>query len=178
MLPTAPLSICCRSGQRVSNSDLIVCFLWWSGGGSNSRPSHCERDALPAELPPQFLPRCPPFGRTGRTFYHRSCWIATRSAEIARSYFEFLAFQLADEALQRLALGRRQRFEPAADLTDLTAPDEAQFDSAAEFAAIGELHAAWQHRTERRGINVGVETHTQSAQRDVVQAAGAAAAAR
>jgi outer membrane lipase/esterase len=23
---------------------------WWSGGGSNSRPSHCERDALPAEL--------------------------------------------------------------------------------------------------------------------------------
>ena len=26
---------------------------WWSGGGSNSRPSHCERDALPAELPPQ-----------------------------------------------------------------------------------------------------------------------------
>lgn len=28
-------------------------FRWWSGGGSNSRPSHCERDALPAELPPQ-----------------------------------------------------------------------------------------------------------------------------
>ena len=26
--------------------------IWWSGGGSNSRPSHCERDALPAELPP------------------------------------------------------------------------------------------------------------------------------
>src|SRR5438093_4836883 len=26
---------------------------WWSGGGSNSRPSHCERDALPAELPPR-----------------------------------------------------------------------------------------------------------------------------
>src|SRR5690606_29004993 len=30
----------------------VACF-WWSGGGSNSRPSHCERDALPAELPPQ-----------------------------------------------------------------------------------------------------------------------------
>ena len=28
---------------------------WWRGGGSNSRPSHCERDALPAELPPQRL---------------------------------------------------------------------------------------------------------------------------
>lgn len=26
--------------------------VWWRGGGSNSRPSHCERDALPAELPP------------------------------------------------------------------------------------------------------------------------------
>src|SRR5438105_15542353 len=25
----------------------------WSGGGSNSQPSHCERDALPIELPPQ-----------------------------------------------------------------------------------------------------------------------------
>jgi hypothetical protein len=25
---------------------------WWSGGGSNSRPLHCERSALPAELPP------------------------------------------------------------------------------------------------------------------------------
>ena len=25
---------------------------WWRGGGSNSRPSHCERDDLPAELPP------------------------------------------------------------------------------------------------------------------------------
>jgi hypothetical protein len=27
-------------------------FLWWRRGGSNSRPSHCERDALPAELRP------------------------------------------------------------------------------------------------------------------------------
>ena len=25
----------------------------WSGGGSNSRPLHCERSALPTELPPQ-----------------------------------------------------------------------------------------------------------------------------
>ena len=23
---------------------------WWTRGGSNSWPSHCERDALPAEL--------------------------------------------------------------------------------------------------------------------------------
>ena len=28
---------------------------WWSRGGSNSRPSHCERDALPAELRPQMM---------------------------------------------------------------------------------------------------------------------------
>ena len=27
--------------------------LWWRRGGSNSRPSHCERDALPAELRPR-----------------------------------------------------------------------------------------------------------------------------
>jgi hypothetical protein len=27
-------------------------LLWWRGGGSNSRPLHCERSALPAELPP------------------------------------------------------------------------------------------------------------------------------
>jgi hypothetical protein len=29
--------------------------VWWSGGGSNSRPLHCERSALPAELPPQTI---------------------------------------------------------------------------------------------------------------------------
>jgi hypothetical protein len=29
---------------------------WWSGWGSNPRPSHCERDALPAELPPHARP--------------------------------------------------------------------------------------------------------------------------
>ena len=28
-------------------------YRWWRRGGSNSRPSHCERDALPAELRPQ-----------------------------------------------------------------------------------------------------------------------------
>ena len=27
-------------------------FNWWSRGGPNSRPPHCERDALPAELRP------------------------------------------------------------------------------------------------------------------------------
>ena len=27
-------------------------WFWWSGRGSNPRPSHCERDALPTELPP------------------------------------------------------------------------------------------------------------------------------
>ncbi len=32
-------------GQNVSRK-------WWSGWESNPRPSHCERDALPTELPP------------------------------------------------------------------------------------------------------------------------------
>ena len=43
---------------------------WWSGRGSNPRPSHCERDALPTELPPhtrrailEYLPRRSKFGR-------------------------------------------------------------------------------------------------------------------
>src|SRR5258706_1294899 len=45
-----------RSGARRGFLVKLWCCLesfWWSGGGSNSRPSHCERDALPAELPPQ-----------------------------------------------------------------------------------------------------------------------------
>jgi hypothetical protein len=25
-------------------------FVWWTAGGSNSRPPRCERGALPAEL--------------------------------------------------------------------------------------------------------------------------------
>jgi hypothetical protein len=36
------------TGEMANASELA----WWRGGGSNSRPSHCERDALPAELPP------------------------------------------------------------------------------------------------------------------------------
>ena len=32
------------------------CHRWWRGGGSNSRPLHCERSALPAELPPHMRP--------------------------------------------------------------------------------------------------------------------------
>ena len=42
--------------QGTTSLNVVPCFhweFWWSGGGSNSRPSHCERDALPAELPPQ-----------------------------------------------------------------------------------------------------------------------------
>src|SRR3990167_2086300 len=54
--------MCCtilhlNAKQRFTLQGVKRCFclvFWWSGGGSNSRPSHCERDALPAELPPQF----------------------------------------------------------------------------------------------------------------------------
>jgi hypothetical protein len=35
--------------RQITRNPLILL----GGGGSNSRPSHCERDALPAELPPQ-----------------------------------------------------------------------------------------------------------------------------
>ena len=45
--------------------------MWWSRGGSNSRPSHCERDALPAELRPRMdilLIAASPIA--GPAFYH------------------------------------------------------------------------------------------------------------
>src|SRR5213082_3133877 len=45
---------------------------WWSGRGSNPRPSHCERDALPAELPP----------------HARRAILASRSAMRLSSIFE------------------------------------------------------------------------------------------
>jgi hypothetical protein len=37
-----------KTRQRISGLGIE----WWRRGGSNSRPSHCERDALPAELRP------------------------------------------------------------------------------------------------------------------------------
>ncbi len=42
-----------KKGLALSAKSL---FLWWSRGGSNSRPSHCERDALPTELRPHETP--------------------------------------------------------------------------------------------------------------------------
>ena len=47
---------------------------WWRRGGSNSRPSHCERDALPAELRPH----------EGRN-YSREGRLAVNLARIARA---------------------------------------------------------------------------------------------
>lgn len=38
--------------QKTGLEDRFLSEYWWSGWGSNPRPSHCERDALPAELPP------------------------------------------------------------------------------------------------------------------------------
>src|SRR5690606_28664179 len=49
-----------RSEMKTASSSSVercrqasATLKWWSGGGSNSRPLHCERSALPAELPPQ-----------------------------------------------------------------------------------------------------------------------------
>ena len=51
----------------------------WSGGGSNSRPRHCERRALPTELPPRsILPKGPCRPR-GVGSVARRGWIAKRS---------------------------------------------------------------------------------------------------
>ena len=61
---------------------------WWSRGGSNSRPLHCERSALPAELRPRECQCTPRPGRQiirnhayTRTIY---AWIDSR-ANIASS---------------------------------------------------------------------------------------------
>ena len=42
-----------RFRQVLATVGLDWMDVWWSRGGSNSRPSHCERDALPAELRPR-----------------------------------------------------------------------------------------------------------------------------
>lgn len=44
----------CHKTKRSREPNILETFeiLWWRGGGSNSRPLHCERSALPAELPP------------------------------------------------------------------------------------------------------------------------------
>ena len=44
------------TGGRLRENGCRRCFAdggWWSRGGSNSRPPHCERGALPAELRPR-----------------------------------------------------------------------------------------------------------------------------
>ncbi len=41
-----------RATKKPPETGGSSCMEWWSGWGSNPRPSHCERDALPAELPP------------------------------------------------------------------------------------------------------------------------------
>ena len=44
-----------RAGSTRNGPDASAraVFFKWSGGESNSRPHHCERCALPTELPPQ-----------------------------------------------------------------------------------------------------------------------------
>ncbi len=61
---------------------------WWSQGGSNSRPRHCERRALPAELWPHgcgccFTRRAP--GRWGRRAVHRAAAPRGRHSILMRS---------------------------------------------------------------------------------------------
>lgn len=43
-------------GQEKGPGEYPTPCDWWRRGGSNSRPSHCERDALPAELRPHVAP--------------------------------------------------------------------------------------------------------------------------
>ena len=36
--------------MKTPNREQLGAEFWWTEGGSNSRPLHCERSALPAEL--------------------------------------------------------------------------------------------------------------------------------
>src|SRR6185295_16247597 len=50
-----PHSSCLTHGQKQTRPNPLGFgrfFFKWSGGESNSRPHHCERCALPTELPP------------------------------------------------------------------------------------------------------------------------------
>ncbi len=48
-------TVCCGWPLRYPTTwGIRETALWWSGRDSNPRPPRCERDALPAELPPQF----------------------------------------------------------------------------------------------------------------------------
>ncbi len=42
-----------ESRKKKGQPRTVALEYWWRRGGSNSRPSHCERDALPAELRPR-----------------------------------------------------------------------------------------------------------------------------
>ena len=46
--------------------EIVLAGLKWSGRGSNPQPLHCERSALPIELPPRSASR--PSGRPSRSF--------------------------------------------------------------------------------------------------------------
>ncbi len=47
---TAP-ALALRARKNPTDKGWVLRY-WWSRGGSNPWPSHCERDALPAELRP------------------------------------------------------------------------------------------------------------------------------
>jgi GNAT superfamily N-acetyltransferase len=69
---------------------------WWSGRGSNPRPSHCERDALPAELPPHTRARivAPAFSTATNVRcdgYHGQMTTAIRVRDAVLDDLEFLA---------------------------------------------------------------------------------------
>ncbi len=59
--PNHPTSRCgvAEPGNENAQPAWLGAESWWRRGGSNSRPSHCERDALPAELRPHGLPAGP-----------------------------------------------------------------------------------------------------------------------
>src|SRR3990167_4249293 len=53
-----------HTNSRIHRFFMHLSGKWWSGRGSNPRPLHCERSALPAELPPHWGDDTPDVGRS------------------------------------------------------------------------------------------------------------------
>src|SRR5690349_12188217 len=97
-----------RTGKRPAPSvadDPASCMTWWSGRGSNPRPSHCERDALPAELPPHTI-RWRTRGKTPATQKARDSSIGFRDGQFEAASIPSRKAPATPRALARTAQPR------------------------------------------------------------------------
>ena len=73
-----------KHSDQLPDSTFTWTKSWWSRGGSNSRPLHCERSALPAELRPRGC-QCTP--RSGQQIIRNHAYIPTRPGFVRRRFW-------------------------------------------------------------------------------------------